>query len=65
MKRIIVTSAILLWALPIFANAHGFIQDGHEGDLRLIDYIELGGITLGSVGLIIYSFRQFKQKDKK
>lgn len=50
--------------LPFGASAHGIVQDEHDEPLRAIDYIELAGISLGSLGMIIYSFDQWR-KDKK
>lgn len=58
----IILSGILV--LPMSALAHGIVQDGHSGPLRAIDYIELVGISLGSLAMIIYSLDQWR-KDKK
>jgi hypothetical protein len=65
MKKILaalILSAFL--ALPLDVLAHGVVEDGHDGPLRAIDYIELIGISLGSLGMIIYSLDQWR-KDKK
>ena len=44
--------------------AHGFVADGHEGALTLIDYLELGGVAAASIGLIVFTFLSVR-KDKK
>jgi hypothetical protein len=65
MNRILFIAFFIIFiSLPVHAWAHGFIQDGHNAPLRAIDYIELGGIALGSIGMIVYSFDQWR-KDKK
>lgn len=65
MKKLLFSFVLLCAAFPYMAYAHGFVADGHDGPLTVIDYIELGAITLGSLGLITYSFKQWKKNDKK
>jgi hypothetical protein len=53
-----------IFAVPTATLAHGLVQDGHDQPLRAIDYIELVGISLGSLGMIVYSLDQWR-KDKR
>jgi hypothetical protein len=53
-------AASLMAPAPVLA--HGIVQDGHP--LRPIDYIELIGIGVASLGMIIYSLDQWR-KDRK
>lgn len=52
----------LLFVLPAIARAHGGIDDGHpNGTFKAMDYLELGGIVLISIGLIMYSLGKHRE----
>ena len=59
--RISLPAAAILFSARL-ASAHGFIPDGHNQGLTVIDYVELGGIILASIGLIISTFWRRKPK---
>lgn len=68
-KLVKVTTTIFLvlfvFLLSSTASAHGIVDDGHDGPLRPIDYIELGGVAVGSLVMIIYSFDQWRKEKRK
>jgi protein-S-isoprenylcysteine O-methyltransferase Ste14 len=65
MAEAAVIGVIAILALADSAFAHGFIPDGHERGLSVLDYIELGGIILASVGLIVFSIFGKEKPPKK
>jgi hypothetical protein len=60
-----IIAAAALAYFPGSVQAHGFVPDGHDGKLRPIDYIELIGVSIGSLGLILYSFDQWRKEKAK
>jgi hypothetical protein len=54
--------AIFILAGPAIASAHGIVQDGHEGELRLVDWIEIIGMLVLSLGLLSFSFTKCKKE---
>jgi hypothetical protein len=65
MKKFLFTiSFLVLGAFPELGCAHGFVSDGHEQALTIIDYLELGGIIAASIGLMAFSYFG-SRKEKK
>jgi hypothetical protein len=40
-------------------------SDGHAGPLRVIDYVQIGGVGLISLALLGYSFLNWRKERRK
>jgi hypothetical protein len=59
LKFLVPAAAILI---PVVSSAHGLNPDGHNA---VLDYIELGGIGVASIGLLLFSFDKWRKENRK